>query len=218
MTTVISKNNKSASQKRVTDAKFALNEPLITVHNPLRYIFLWMEDVKNWIKTDSDGEIRIHIPFKWFATALCMFLIGGAVPAYWQGKAVEYAGWIAKPTPTPIIIVRPTLTPAPVQVTRLGVIKATYQVRALIPTDTPTPPTSSPSTPSDTTSPQPTPQVPQPARYVLMTDTYKLIYLKMPEELSLQKYLGYKALVTGLYTASSNTISIEKIEDVEVVY
>lgn len=212
--------NKNAVSKAGTSptSKKLINEPLITVRNPLSYIFYWLDDIKNWIKKDSNGEIRIHIPFKWFLTALCMFTVGGAIPAYWQGKAVEYAGWIAKPTPTPVIIVRPTLTPAPVLVTRLGVIKATYQVRSLIPTATPTPLTASPSSALST---EQTPVVkadPTPARFVLMTDTYKLIYLKTPSDVSLQKYVGYKALVTGLFSASANAISVEKLEDIEVVY
>lgn len=218
MTKVMSKSKTTASKSVKSDTATALDEPIITVHNPFRYIFLWLEDIKNWIKKDSDGEISIHIPFKWFVTALCLFLVGGAVPAYWQGKAVEYAGWIAKPTPTPIIIIQPTPTLAPVIVTRLGVIKATYQVKALLPSTTPTPPLASPSSTLDHTPLLTVTDVPTPARYVLMTDTYKLIFLQTPSDLSLQKYMGYKALVTGVYTATSNTITVDRLEDIEVVY
>lgn len=197
-------------------AKAALDEPLVTVHNPFRYIFYWLEDVKNWIKKDSNGEIRLHIPFKWFVTALIIVTTGGAIPAYWQGKAVEYAWWIAKPTPTPVVIVQPTLTPAPVLVTRLGIIKATYQVRNLMPSPTPPPPESSPSSSLNTQNSAL--GTDSPTRFVLMTDTYKLIYLQMPADVTLSKFIGYKALVTGLYTNATNTLSIDKLEDIEILY
>lgn len=212
------KSSSPSKCKPLSISEAAASEPLITVSNPLRFIFLWLEDIKNWIKKDSDGEIRIHIPFKWFVTALLIFLAGGAVPAYWQGKAVEYAGWIARPTPTPIIVIQPTLTPAPILVTRLGIIKATYQVKNLIPTPTPTLAVSSPSSSFGTSYPALSAGDPAPIRFVLMTDTYKLIYLKIPAEVSLSKFIGYKALVTGLYTTASNTISVDKLEDIEVVY
>lgn len=214
-TTSDTAHSKKTKVSKKSDTAQALNEPLITVHNPFRYIFLWLEDIKNWIKKDSNGEIHIHIPFKWFVTALLVFTVGGAIPAYWQGKAVEYAGWIARPTPTPVVIVQPTPTVAPVLVTRMGVIKATYQVKDLLPTQTPTPADASSS--SALTTSQTSPPA-SPARYVLMTDTYKLIYLLVPEEVSLQRFIGYKALVTGYYTASSNTISVQSAQDIEVVY
>lgn len=212
-----SKTSSSGSlSSKKADTLSALNEPLFTIHNPFRYIFLWLEDIKNWIKKDSDGEIRIHIPFKWFVTALVMFLAGGAIPAYWQGKAVEYAGWISRPTPTPVIIVQPTLTPAPVLVTRLGVIKATYQVRNLLPTLTPAPVHASASATQDGAAPSAGSAAP--LRYVLMTDTYKLIYLSVPESVSLQKFIGDKALITGYYTSSTNTLAVQNADDIEVVY
>lgn len=194
------------------------DEPLVIIQNPFRYFYHWLDEIKNWIKKDSDGEIRIHIPFKWFLTALVVFVAGGAIPAYWQGKAVEYAFWIAKPTPTPVVIIQPTLTPAPVLMTRLGVIKATYQVRELLPTPTPTPMVVSPSSYVEAFSNATQSGTENPVRFVLMTDTYKLIYLQTPSNVSLQKYLGYKALVTGMYTTATNTLNVARMEDIEVVY
>ena len=224
MATTASSTKKSTSPKptKAERVASALDEPLVTVRNPFRYIYYWLDDIKNWIKKDSNGEIRLHIPFKWFVTALVIFLAGGAVPAYWQGKAVEYASWIIKPTPTPIVIIQPTLTPAPVLVTRLGIIKATYQVRNLIPTPTPlliasTSASLNPDIPKLGVN-GPAEPTPEPVRYVLMTDTYKLIYLKTPGDVPLQKYIGYKALITGYFNSVSNMLTINDLADMEILY
>lgn len=224
MATTVSSPKKSASSKptKAERVKSALDEPLVTVRNPFRYFYYWLDDIKNWIKKDSNGEIRLHIPFKWFVTALIIFLAGGAVPAYWQGKAVEYASWIIKPTPTPIVIIQPTPTPAPILVTRLGIIKATYQVRNLLPTPTPSQ-VASPSAQMGIDYAKlgvdgPFDPTPEPVRYVLMTDTYKLIFLKTPNDIPLQKYIGYKALITGYYSSITNTLTIDDLADMEILY
>ena len=78
----------SSSPKPPPKPDPAVDAPLLVINNPLTYFYSWLEAIKNWIKKDADGEIRIHIPFKWFLAALTIIVAGGAVPAYLKGKAV----------------------------------------------------------------------------------------------------------------------------------
>lgn len=192
--------------------------------NPIRWFIHYLEKLEK----DKTGQITIKIPFIWYLTFLLIMFGGGGVLGaflvgpvrFLQGQLTERNIWVNKPTPTPVVIVP---TPAPILVTKLGIIKATYQVQNLIPTSTPTPtPRSDASASSSLEIPNGqipyitvTPSV---VRFVLMTDTYKLIYLKTPPELSLQRYIGYKALVTGYYTNSTNTIAVDKLADLEILY
>ena len=192
--------------------------------NPVRWFIHYLEKLEK----DKTGQITIKIPFIWYLTFLVIMFGGGGVlgafliaPAqFLKGQLTERNIWVSKPTPTPVIIMP---TPAPALVTRLGIIKATYQVQNLIPTSTPTPtprPDASASSNLETANGQ-IPYItvtPSVVRFVLMTDTYKLIYLKTPPELSLQRYIGYKALVTGYYTSSTNTIAVDKLADFEILY
>ncbi len=171
----------SASQKDDIDA------PILTVRNPFSYFFHWLDDIKKWIKKDADGEIKIHIPFKWFLVGMILLLSGGAIPGYLQGKAVEYAWWIARPTPTPIVIIEPTLTPAPVPVTKMGTIKATYQVPKNM------------------------------LRYVLMLENGEVMFLTVSKNLSLTQYLNQRVLITGLLDQTNNTLFVSSLSDIELV-
>ena len=188
----------SASQKDDIDA------PILTVRNPFSYFFHWLDDIKKWIKKDADGEIKIHIPFKWFLVGMILLLSGGAIPGYLQGKAVEYAWWITRPTPTPIVIIEPTLTPAPVSVTKMGTIKATYQV----PKNT---------LPSATPMPSITGESNSPLRYVLMLENGELMFLAVPKNISLTYYLNQRVLITGLLDQSNNTLFVSSLSDLELV-
>ena len=175
------------SLKGSTSQKDDIDAPILTVRNPLSYFFHWLDDIKKWIKKDADGEIKIHIPFKWFLVGMILLLSGGAIPGYLQGKAVEYAWWITRPTPTPIVIIEPTLTPAPVSVTKMGIIKATYQVPKNM------------------------------LRYVLMLENGELMFLAVPKNISLTYYLNQRVLITGLLNQSNNTLSLSSLSDLELV-
>ncbi len=189
--------------------------------NPLRWLMRFLERLEK----DKTGQITIKIPFIWYLTFLLLMFGGGGVLGasliapvqYLKGQLTERTVWANKPTPTPVVIVP---TPAPVLVTRLGIIKATYQVQHLIPSPTPTPlsPTDSSRSSTLALTVTPDPVVSPIVRYVLMTDTYKLIYLKTPPDISLQRYIGMKALVTGYYTSTTNTIALDRLTDLEILY
>ncbi len=221
VSTIDSATTKPPRKKEDVDNLFSFQ---FSFFNPIRWLIRYLEKLEK----DKTGQITIKIPFIWYLTFLVIMFGGGGVlgafliaPAqFLKGQLTERNIWVSKPTPTPVIIMP---TPAPALVTRLGIIKATYQVQNLIPTSTPTPtprPDASASSNLETANGQ-IPYItvtPSVVRFVLMTDTYKLIYLKTPPELSLQRYIGYKALVTGYYTSSTNTIAVDKLADFEILY
>lgn len=183
------------------------------IFNPLKWAMQYLQRLQE----DRDGKITLQIPFMWYLTFL-VFLVGGSGAlgavlggpyAFFQGQLAERNIWVSMPTPTPIVIIP---TPAPVLVTRLGTIKATYQVKNLLPT--PTPATSTVSAIFDShISPTNTP-----LRYVLIAENGDLIFLKVPSSISLSYYLGQRSLVTGLFEESTRSMNLKDTDDIEVIY
>ena len=204
----------SSSPKPPPKPDPAVDAPLLVINNPLTYFYRWLEAIKNWIKKDADGEIRIHIPFKWFLAALTIIVAGGVVPAYLKGKAVEHAWWITKPTPTPIVIIKPTVTPAPVQVTKIGTIKASYQVKNILPT---TPPTLPPSTDEASLAPFASPTAPIASRFVLVARNGQINFLSSSTGVNFASFLNEKVLITGYYRTKTNTLEVVKTADIELL-
>ncbi len=150
----------------------------------------------------------------------------GVVPLsfFGLGKQVEKDKIAALPTPTPIVIIQPTATPAPVLVSRMGIIKATYvaprspgevgssslttQVSQIAPTD-------SQATPAATIEPSPTP-TPVPNRFILVNGS-TITFLVTPSTINLSYYLNRKVLITGLFDKTKNTLQINKSGDIEVL-
>ena len=153
-------------------------------------------------------------------------LIGtlGIIPLsfFGLGKQVEKEKIAALPTPTPIVIIKPTLTPAPIMVSRMGTIKATYQVQNLISSSpillmSPTgliSPISSTSAITPTEIP-PTP-TPVPTRYVLEKGG-DITFLTVPSDINLSYYLNRRVLISGLYDKTKDTLQISKSSDIEIL-
>ncbi len=131
------------------------------------------------------------------------------------GRSVEKQVIANIPTPTPIVIIRPTATPAPVLVSRMGAIKATYQIPSVIPSEASPKAGVVEGSPSATIEPSPTP-TPVPARYVLEKgDT--ITFLIAPSTVNFSFYLNRKVLISGLYDKTKNTLQINKSGDIEVL-
>ncbi len=144
----------------------------------------------------------------------------GVIPLsfFGLGKQVEKEKIAALPTPTPIVILQPTATPAPVLVSRTGIIKATYQVQALLsssPSITIAPADTQSSSSATPTEIPPTP-TPIPNRFILVNGQ-AITFLVAPQELNFSYYLNRKVLVTGFYDKIKNTLQINKSEDIEVL-
>ncbi len=131
------------------------------------------------------------------------------------GKQVEKEKIAALPTPTPIVIIQPTATPAPVMVSRMGIIKATYQVTALLSPITSVIPSAVEGSPSATMEPSPTP-TPVPNRFLLVNGS-TITFLVVSSTVNLSSYLNRKVLITGLFDKTKNTLQISKSGDIEVL-
>lgn len=149
-------------------------------------------------------------------------LIGtlGVIPLsfFGLGKQVEKEKLAALPTPTPIVIIQPTATPAPILVSRTGTIKATYQVQYLLsPSPIPTTaPTDTQSSSSATPTENPPTPTPVPTRFVLEKGG-DITFLNIPSDINLSYYLNRKVLITGLYDKMTDTLKISKSGDIEVL-
>lgn len=205
--------------------KNPLDEPLVSIQiqNPFKRILYWLNDIRK--KQTTTFDFKIQIPL--IALPIFLVVLGTAFQAMFNfGRSIEKKEIGALPTPTPIVIVKPTLPPKPILISKLGTIKATYQVQNLIiqniPTFTPIPSvvvnTDQTSTPSPalvrpTNTPTPTPVV---SRYVLVTGS-QITFLIVSSNLSLNSYLNQRVLVTGLFDSSKNILMIDKSSDIELM-
>lgn len=198
------------------------DEPLVSVQiqNPFKKILHWLNDIRK--KQTTTFAFKISIPL--LALPIFFAVLGGAFQFFFNlGQAKEKQVVAAIPTPTPIIIVQATATPAPVLISRMGTIKATYQIQNLIspspiPTSVPTDiisPSSSDSASPTTYLLQPT-TLPVPTRYVLVKGE-DITFLVVPTEVKLEYYRNKKVLITGLYEKKTDTLQISKASDIEIL-
>lgn len=185
------------------------------IFNPLKWAMLYLQRIEQ----DRDGKITLHIPFIWYL-AFLLFMVGGSSAmgalltgptSYVQGQIAERMLWQTMPTPTPIVIIP---TPAPLLVTKLGTLKATYQVRDMIPSPTP----ASASATESAEMAELALLTKPPLRYVLLTENDDLIFLTVPINLSLNNLVGNRVLVTGYFDVFSRNLALHTTDDVEVVY
>lgn len=141
---------------------------------------------------------------------------GGITTAFTFGKTVEEKIISSLPTPTPKVI---QTLPAEVIVSKAGIIKATYK---LIPTQTEIAATKTPTRaqdpsliPSPTFAPVPSP-TPTIIHYILVSRDGSLIYLQS-QNVSLQKYLNLRVLITAKFNSQTNTVTISKPSDIEIL-
>lgn len=186
-----------------SDSLVSLNIP-----NPLTYY------IRLFIKA-INKPMTIKIPPLYAFPILIGTL--GIIPFsfFGLGKQVEKEKIAALPTPTPIVIIQPTATPAPVMVSRMGIIKATYQVTALLSPITSVIPSAVEGSPSATMEPSPTP-TPVPNRFLLVNGS-TITFLVVSSTVNLSSYLNRKVLITGLFDKTKNTLQISKSGDIEVL-
>lgn len=199
------------------------DEPLVSVkiQNPFKKILHWLNDIRKKQTTTFDFKIKIPL----LALPIFFAVLGGTFQFFFAlGQAQEKKEIVTKPTPTPIVIMQPTAIPAPVVVSRMGTIKATYQVESLLPSPIPTiAPTDTQSSSSAIASPQagtptqiPPSPTPAPSRFVLVKGE-GITFLIVPPEVSLNYYLNRRVLITGLYDKMTDTLKISKTNDIEIL-
>lgn len=205
--------------KAVLKKPDSIDEPLVSfkINNPFKKVLHWLDNVRRHQTTSFDFKIKVPL----LALPIFLAIMGGAFQAFFTlGKIVEKKEVAALPTPTPIVITQPTIPPQPVIISRLGTIKATYQVLNLLsPTTAPIITISEAllsSTPSPTISsitPTPIPA----SRYVLVDKNDQIIFLLAKQTLSLNRYLNERVLITGLYDTIKNTLEVSKSSDIEIM-
>lgn len=167
-----------------------IDNPLISVslNNPFRKLLHWIDQIRR--NQSTTFSIKLKLPL---IVTITLFVLGISFVTssklfYDWGKLAGLHAVLAMPEPTPAIIILPTATPAPVRVTRLGILKGSYTDD----TDTPT-------------------------RYVLEDKEGEITIIITPTGVSLKAYIGSRVLVTGMYDVTGSTVMIRRASDVEVI-
>lgn len=213
--------NNATTPKKTTPKKDPkdLDEPLVVINNPFHKLLHWLDDIRK--KQTTTFDLKISVPL----IALPIFLVV-------IGSAMQYMFTLGKQTAidtTPSPTIQPTTSPKPIPISKVGIIKGTYTnvladevtpTITPIPTNTPNPPTPTHTptptltpTPSPTSTPTPIP----PSRFVLVDKDDRIFFLITPSSFSLNKYLNQRVLLTGMYDASKETITVKKSSDIEVL-
>lgn len=205
------------------EADKSLDEPLVSlsINNPFKKVLYWLNDIRKKQITTFDFKIKVPL----IALPVFIAMLGGGFNLFFNlGKQNEQKAISALPTPTPVVIIQPTATPAPVLVSRLGVIKATYQVSsflsptpALIPQTSPTQSLTDFPLASSTSPISLTPTPIPPSRYVLLGTGNQIIFLTTSTTLSFQPYLNKRVIATGMFDKTKNTLQISKSSDIEIL-
>lgn len=184
----------------------SVSDPLFsfTINNPFKKFFQWIDYLRKHHTTTFDFKIKvplIALPFFLFAI-IALFQGFFSLGQYTKKQQIE-----ALPSPTPIIITEPTTTPAPVRGSYLGVVQSTY----FIPSVTLPPPVESSS------SAQPDNEIFITNRYILLDKEDKVIFLDVESKIVMDRYVGKRVLITGLFDSSAKSIRIASPEDIEII-
>lgn len=184
---------------KITTSIKTADQPLVsfTINNPFTKVLKWLDQIRK--KQETVFSIQLKMPL---IVILSMFVISVSMVTsskffYDWGKVVGLQAVLAQPTPAVIIL--PTATPAPVLVTKLGILKGTYQDA------------SGNEVISEQTS------VVNPVRFMLEQSDGNFIFVNPVASMNLTKYLNKRILVTGYYDISKNTISVQSSTNIEVI-
>ncbi|MDA1316908.1 MAG: hypothetical protein O3B87_02680 [bacterium] len=175
--------------------KSTYDDPLVSikVNNPFVKILKWLDYIRKHQTTTFNFKMNIPLIALPVFLMVMMGIFQGffSLGQYSKKKEIE-----AIPTPTPIIIMEPTATPAPLSISKLGTITATYQ------------------TPGDSNQ-SPTPVI---SRYILVDAEDRITFLIIPPTLNMNQYLNRRVLVSGMYDPSHLTLTLKDQSDVEIVW
>ena len=169
--------------------KSSSDEPLVSlqVHNPFKKLLKWLNYIRTHQTTTFNFKINIPLIALPVFIAVTMGILQGffSLGKYSQQKEIE-----ALPTPTPIIIMEPTTTPAPIAISKLGTITATYQA-----------------------SP-----IPAINRYILVDNDDRITFLIIPQSIPMERYINRRVLVTGMYDVEHLALTIDDPSDLEIIW
>lgn len=188
----------------------SLDAPLVSVsiNNPFSKILHWLDDIRK--KQTTEFDIKLKIPL--LGWAVLVGFIFGAVNVTQYLQNVQLTALLSKymSTTKSVTVIVPTTAPTPVLISRIGVIKAAYQLNGII---SPASPTEALAKKGSSASSSSNP--PKPSRYLLVTSIDQMTFLTLDAGVSLTQYANKQVLVTGLYDAGTNTIHIRQSSDVQ---
>lgn len=184
-----------------------LDKPLltVTVNNPFKKLLHWLDEIRK--KQTTTFDLKVKIPL--LALPIFLAVLAGAFQFFFSlGKNSGIQQELQKPTPTPIVIVKPTTLPLPIILSRTGVIRATYKART---TDViPEPTLPSEATPSATPTENP-------YRYILSGQGGRITFLIPDPQINLNTYLNRRAIITGEFDTEKSTLKISTLSDIELL-
>ncbi|MDP3988093.1 MAG: hypothetical protein Q8P80_03020 [Candidatus Levybacteria bacterium] len=203
------KTTVEASTPNLNPPDPSFEKPLVSfsINNPFKRVLYWLNDIRKKQTTTFDFKIKIPL----IALPVFIIVLGGVFQTFFTlGRDSQKQEVAAKPTSTPtptqVVIVVPTKAAEAVILSKIGYIKATYQVQDLL---FPTPVS---STSAPTVNPSPVP-----SRYVLLEKGDQIVFLLTPAEISLGYYIDRRVLATGAYDKITNTLKISKVSDLEIL-
>lgn len=203
-----------------------LEKPLLSfqINNPLKRLLYWIKQIKQ--KQTTTFEFKVKVPL--IALPVFLIVLGSAFTFFFSlGKNSQETGDSQQSEISILSPITPTPTPSPYIMTKVGVLKASYQVLGLsivkkayavdeesIPTSTPTiVPTNTPI-PTPTLTPTPTPVT---YRWVLLDKEEKITIILNHTYLKLDNYVNKRVVITGLYDPQQNVLTLKKEKDIEIL-
>ncbi len=203
-----------------------LEKPLLSfqVNNPLKRLLYWIKQIKQ--KQTTTFEFKVKVPL--IALPVFLLVLGSAFTFFFSlGKNSQEVVQTQQSDIPLLSRITPIPTPSPYMITKVGVLKASYQVLGVTivkkayavdaeSTPIPTPtlaPTNTP-TPTPTLTPTPTPVT---YRWVLLDKEENITIILNHTYLKLDNYVNKRVVITGLYDPKINILTLKKEKDIEIL-
>jgi hypothetical protein len=201
------------STVKVKDSE-TFDEPLIVVNNPFKRILKWLYDIRK--RQTTKFSINLNIPLLPFVAAVAISIAIVLVFTFGTGLKVGEItitrAYLLLPTPTPFVVKELSATPAPYELSKIGVIKSTYQYKIATETPIPVEPSSMYQSAEDF-NPAITSK---PLRYLLLLNSGEYMFLSGPE-IRFDSYQNERVLITGLYNSLTNILSVSSPDKIEIL-
>jgi len=189
--------------------KSDINEPLFSfaINNPFKKILKWLEYVKKHNTTKFDMKITvplIALPF-FFAGILGLMTGFFGLGQFAKNRQIE-----AIPSPTPVLVILPSATPAPYKSSFIGIIQSTYYLPEITPKSVET---TNLATDEATISGRTF----ETNRYILLDHENKITFLDVASAIQMDGYVGKRVLITGLFDPSAQSLQILAPADIEII-
>jgi len=175
----------------------SFDEPLVSVsiNNPFKKLLLWLDEIRKKQTTEFDINAKLKIPL--LGWAILVGVLFGVINVSQYLQNVQLSSILSKYTTKSVTVIVPPTAPTPILISRMGVLKASYQLTNIVS--------------------HPTPNPISPTRYMLVTSVDEMTFLTLDKGVTLTPYLNKQVLVTGFYDAAKNTLHIHQDTDIQYV-